>query len=51
LPSLQQARLLHRLVERVDYDGAAQTVSITFHPAGDQALADEVNARPKEHGA
>jgi site-specific DNA recombinase len=40
----EQARLIHLLVERVDYDGAAQTVSVTFHPSGIQALADEVAA-------
>jgi site-specific DNA recombinase len=44
----EQARLLHLLVERVDYDGAAQTVSVTFHATGIQALADEVAARRKE---
>jgi site-specific DNA recombinase len=49
LPSLEQSRLLHQLVERVDYDGAAQTVSITFHPAGDPASTDQVAACQKEH--
>jgi site-specific DNA recombinase len=44
----EQARLIHLLVERVDYDGVAQTVSVTFHPSGIQALADEVAARNKE---
>ena len=44
----EQARVIHLLVERVDYDGAAQTVSVTFHPSGIQALADEVAARNKE---
>jgi site-specific DNA recombinase len=47
----EQARVLHLLVERVDYDGAAQTVSVTFHPAGIQALADEVAAHRKEKSA
>jgi site-specific DNA recombinase len=46
---LEQADLLHRLVERVDYDGAAQTVSITFHLAGDGSLTEEVTVCPKEH--
>jgi site-specific DNA recombinase len=46
---LEQAELLHRLVERVDYDGTAQTVSITFHLAGDGSLDDEVAVCPKEH--
>jgi site-specific DNA recombinase len=47
----EQARLIHLLVERVDYDGAAQTVSVTFHPSGIQALADEVAAHRKEKSA
>jgi site-specific DNA recombinase len=47
----EQARLIHLLVERVDYDGAAQTVSVTFHPSGIQALADEIAARQKEKSA
>jgi hypothetical protein len=33
-----------RLVERVDYDGKQGTLSITFHPAGIQALAEKVAA-------
>jgi site-specific DNA recombinase len=51
LSSREQAHLIRQLIARVDYDGAAQTVSITFHPAGDQALADEASACPKEHSA
>jgi site-specific DNA recombinase len=47
----EQARLLHQLVERVDYDSAAQTVSISFHPAGEQAPADESAACQEEHSA
>jgi site-specific DNA recombinase len=43
----EQARIVHLLVERVDYDGAANTVSITFHPTGIQALADEIAGRQK----
>ena len=43
----EQARIVHLLVERVDYDGAAHKVSITFHPAGIQALADEIAGRPE----
>jgi hypothetical protein len=46
---LEQGDLLHRLVQRVDYDGTAQIVSITFHLAGDRALSDEVAVCPKEH--
>lgn len=38
----EQARLVELLVERVDYDGAAGTVSIAFRPAGLVAVADEL---------
>lgn len=37
----EQARLLDLLVEAVEYDGANQTISITFRPTGLHALADE----------
>jgi site-specific DNA recombinase len=37
----EQARVIQLLVERVDYDGKAGTVSITFHPSGIKALAQE----------
>ena len=47
----EQARIVQLLVERVDYDGAAQTVSITFHPGGIQTLADESAGRQKEKNA
>jgi hypothetical protein len=33
--------VIRLLVERVDYDGAAGTVSITFRPGGVKALAKE----------
>jgi hypothetical protein len=42
LPLAEQARLLQRLVERVDYDAAQQTVSIAFHPDAGTALAEEL---------
>ena len=41
LTAREQARILHLLVERVDYDGASGTVSITFRPTGIKTLADE----------
>ena len=45
----EQTRLVQLIVERVDYDGANDKVSITFHPAGIKALADEVaSQQPKE---
>jgi site-specific DNA recombinase len=43
-----QARVVDLLVQRVDYDGARETVAITFHPAGIQALAEERVGRTKE---
>jgi hypothetical protein len=42
LPLVEQARLLARLVERVDYHAAQQTVSITFRPDRSTALAEEL---------
>ena len=44
----EQVRLVHRLVDRIEYDGAASTVAVTFHPAGLQTLADEIATRQKE---
>jgi site-specific DNA recombinase len=38
----EQARILHLLIERVDYDGPNGTVEITFHPTGIKTLADEL---------
>jgi len=50
LSSLEQARLFHQLVERVDYDGAAQTVSIRFHPLERQTPVDDSAAgRPEDN--
>ena len=37
----EQARLLHLLIQRVDYDGDKGTVSVTFHPAGIETLSHE----------
>jgi len=41
----QQVRLMQLLVERVDYDGEKGTVSITFHPTGIDALAEEAKRK------
>ena len=41
LPLAEQARVLQRLVERVDYHAAQQTVSITFRADASTALAEE----------
>jgi len=38
----EQARVIRLLVQRVDYDGEKETVSVTFHPAGIKTLADEL---------
>jgi site-specific DNA recombinase len=39
LAAAEQARALRLLVERVDYDGAAGKVAVTFQPAGIRVLA------------
>jgi site-specific DNA recombinase len=44
----EQARVVQLLVERIDYDGAAGKVSITFQPSGIKALAGELASQPKE---
>lgn len=36
----EQARMIVLLVDRVDYDAADSTVSVTFHPTGIQTLAE-----------
>lgn len=38
----EQARIIQLLVERVDYDGGAGTVSVTFRPNGIKALSQEL---------
>jgi site-specific DNA recombinase len=45
----ERARVLHFLVEEVEYDGRTGRVSITFHPAGVTLLAqDATKSRTKE---
>ncbi|GIW80432.1 MAG: recombinase RecB [Gemmatales bacterium] len=44
----EQARIVQLLVERVDYDGAAGKVSITFRPTGIKTLARELADRHEE---
>ena len=41
LPPPEQARLVRLLVERVDYDGTAGTLTIAFHEDGRQRLLQE----------
>jgi hypothetical protein len=49
LPPPEQARVAHRLVERLDYDGAQGKVTITFHAEGSAVLAPErAREQPKE---
>ena len=39
----EQARLVGLLVKRVDYDGAAGTLQVAFHPTGIRTLIDEMD--------
>jgi len=47
----EQARIVHLLVERVDYDGSRSTIAITFHPSGLKALAAEQSQHTLEKRA
>ena len=38
----EQARVIELLVEKVEYDGRDGKVTVTFHPTGIKALADEL---------
>jgi site-specific DNA recombinase len=51
LTPAEQVRVIGLLVERVDYDGAQGKVTISFHPTGIRALADELADRTKERRA
>jgi len=42
LPLAEQVCLLERLVERIDYHAAQQTVAITFRADAGRALAEEL---------
>jgi site-specific DNA recombinase len=44
----EQSRLLHLLIERVDYDGRTSDISITFHAAGIKTLADELAEKQEQ---
>jgi len=41
LTTAEQARVVHLLVERIDYDGATDKLAMTFRPAGVRSLATE----------
>ena len=43
----EQARVLHLLIDHIEYDGEAHEVAISFHPAGIASLAREVKAAAK----
>jgi site-specific DNA recombinase len=47
----EQVRIVHLLVERADYDGAAGKVSITFHASGIRTLADDLARHNTEDAA
>lgn len=49
LTTPEQARVIQLLVERVEYDGAAGRVAITFRPAGVRALAAEKASASETH--
>jgi site-specific DNA recombinase len=51
LAPAEQARVVGLLVERVEYDGGAGKVMMSFHPTGIRALADELAGRCQERGA
>ena len=45
-PRLDQARILHHLIERIDHDGTG--MSLTFDPVGIKKLAAELAQEHKE---
>ena len=51
LTPAEQVRVVHLLVERVDYDGAKGKVSIAFHAAGIRTLAEELANERKGRSA
>ena len=48
LTPLERARVIGLLVEKVEYDGHDDTVTVSFHPTGIKALADELAQRQDE---
>ncbi|MBP3954770.1 recombinase family protein [Gemmata sp. G18] len=48
LTPLERARVIALLVEKVEYDGRDGQVTVSFHPTGIKALADEWAARPDQ---
>ncbi len=48
LTSREQAGIIQLLVERIEYNGASGTVSITFRPTGIKTLAEELTEQSTE---
>ena len=40
----EQHRVLHLLIERVNFDGGAGEMTVTFHPAGIRTLLEREEA-------
>lgn len=40
----EQARILHLLIERINYDSENESISITFRPSGVKTLAEELGS-------
>jgi site-specific DNA recombinase len=51
LTSREQAQVVQSLIERVDFDGRTNQLSITFHLSGIQSLADELANSVREKKA
>lgn len=47
----EQVRVIHLLIQRVDYNGATGKVTITFHPTGIKTLAEELADKSEEDAA
>jgi site-specific DNA recombinase len=47
----EQARVIHLLVQQIDYDGGKRKVAVTFRPAGIKTLAEELDGGRKEKRA
>ncbi|WP_372715504.1 zinc ribbon domain-containing protein [Novipirellula sp.] len=43
IPPRERCRLMELLIERIDYDGVAGTIEITFYPAGLSSLGQDTN--------
>jgi site-specific DNA recombinase len=41
LSPTHKARLIHLLVDRIEYDGDAEAIAVTFHPTGIRSLTDQ----------